>query len=44
MAAHYIVIEGPIGVGKSSVVERLAERLEALTTAGARVVERWLRP
>jgi len=22
----------------------LAERLEALTTAGARVVERWLRP
>ena len=23
MAAHYIVIEGPIGVGKSSVVERL---------------------
>ena len=36
MAAHYIVIEGPIGVGKSSVVERLAERLEART-----VMEEW---
>ena len=31
MAAHYIVVEGPIGVGKSSVVERLAERLDANT-------------
>jgi deoxyguanosine kinase len=36
MAAHYIVIEGPIGVGKSSVVERLAERMEART-----VMEEW---
>ena len=36
MAAHYIVIEGAIGVGKSSVVERLAERMEART-----VMEEW---
>ena len=36
MTAHYIAIEGPIGVGKSSVVERLAERLEART-----VMEEW---
>jgi deoxyguanosine kinase len=33
---HYIVVEGPIGVGKSAVVERLAERLEART-----VMEEW---
>jgi deoxyguanosine kinase len=26
---HYIAIEGPIGVGKTSLVERLAERFEA---------------
>jgi deoxyguanosine kinase len=36
MPAHYIVVEGPIGVGKTSVVERLAERLEART-----VMEEW---
>jgi deoxyguanosine kinase len=36
MPAHYIVVEGPIGVGKSSVVERLAERMEART-----VLEEW---
>jgi deoxyadenosine/deoxycytidine kinase len=36
MAFHHIVVEGPIGVGKSSVVERLAERLEART-----VMEEW---
>jgi len=36
MAAHYIVVEGPIGVGKTSVVERLAERMEART-----VLEEW---
>ena len=36
MTAHYIVVEGPIGVGKSSVVERLAERMEART-----VMEEW---
>jgi deoxyguanosine kinase len=36
MQTHYIAVEGPIGVGKSSVVERLAERLEART-----VMEEW---
>ena len=36
MAFQYIVVEGPIGVGKSLVVERLAERLEANT-----VLEDW---
>jgi deoxyadenosine/deoxycytidine kinase len=36
MAFHYIALEGPIGVGKSSVVERLAERLDATT-----VMEDW---
>jgi deoxyadenosine/deoxycytidine kinase len=29
MALHYVAVEGPIGVGKTTVVERLAERLEA---------------
>ena len=29
MPPHYIAVEGPIGVGKTTVVERLAERLEA---------------
>jgi len=33
---HHIAIEGPIGVGKSSLVERLAERLEATT-----LLEEW---
>jgi deoxyadenosine/deoxycytidine kinase len=36
MPFHYIALEGPIGVGKTSVVERLAERLEATT-----VMEDW---
>jgi deoxyadenosine/deoxycytidine kinase len=36
MPFHYIAIEGPIGVGKTSVVERLAERLDATT-----VMEDW---
>jgi deoxyguanosine kinase len=36
MSLHYIAVEGPIGVGKTSVVERLAERLEATT-----VLEEW---
>jgi deoxyguanosine kinase len=31
MKFHYIAIEGPIGVGKTSLVERLAERLDATT-------------
>lgn len=29
--AHYIVVEGPIGAGKTSLARRLAERLEAET-------------
>jgi len=36
MPSHYIVVEGAIGVGKTSVVERLAERMEART-----VLEEW---
>ncbi|HEY7516154.1 MAG TPA: deoxynucleoside kinase [Vicinamibacteria bacterium] len=36
MAFHYIAVEGAIGVGKTSVVERLAERLDANT-----VLEEW---
>lgn len=36
MQFHAIAIEGPIGVGKTSVVERLAQRLEAVT-----VLEEW---
>jgi deoxyadenosine/deoxycytidine kinase len=31
MELHFLSIEGPIGVGKTSVVERLAERLNAKT-------------
>jgi deoxyadenosine/deoxycytidine kinase len=31
MQFHYIALEGAIGVGKTSVVERLAERLDANT-------------
>ena len=29
MALHHVAVEGPIGVGKTTVVDRLAERLEA---------------
>ncbi len=36
MNLHYIAVEGAIGVGKTSVVERLAERLDATT-----VMEEW---
>jgi deoxyadenosine/deoxycytidine kinase len=36
MQFHHIAVEGPIGVGKTSVVERLAQRLDALT-----VLEDW---
>ena len=36
MKFHYIAVEGPIGVGKTAVVERLAERLEAST-----ILEEW---
>jgi deoxyguanosine kinase len=31
VAFHYLAIEGPIGVGKTRLAERLAERLEATT-------------
>lgn len=31
MAFHYLAIEGPIGVGKTRLAERLATRLEATT-------------
>ena len=36
MALHYIAVEGVIGVGKTLVVQRLAERLDAST-----VLEDW---
>jgi deoxyguanosine kinase len=36
MALHYIAVEGPIGVGKTTVVEKLAERLDA-----NKVLEDW---
>ena len=31
MRLHYIAVEGPIGVGKTTIVEKLAERLDANT-------------
>ncbi len=36
MAFHYIAVEGPIGVGKTTVVDRLADKLEA-----NKVLEDW---
>ena len=36
MPPHYIAVEGPIGVGKTTVVEKLAERLDA-----NKVLEDW---
>ena len=36
MKFQYVAVEGPIGVGKTAVVERLAQRLEAHT-----VLEEW---
>jgi deoxyadenosine/deoxycytidine kinase len=36
MAHRYVAVEGPIGVGKTTVVERLGEKLEANT-----VLEDW---
>jgi deoxyadenosine/deoxycytidine kinase len=36
MAFHYIAVEGAVGVGKTTVVQRLAERLDANT-----VLEDW---
>ncbi len=35
-ALHHVAVEGPIGVGKTTVVDRLAERLEA-----KKVLEDW---
>jgi len=35
-ALHHVAVEGPIGVGKTTVVDRLAERLEA-----KKLVEDW---
>jgi len=36
MKFQYVAVEGPVGVGKTAVVERLAQRLEAHT-----VLEEW---
>ena len=36
MKFHYIAIDGPIGVGKTALVERMAERLDATT-----LLEEW---
>jgi deoxyguanosine kinase len=36
MQFHYIAVEGPVGVGKTAVMERLAERLDA-----TKVIEDW---
>ena len=36
MAFHYVAVDGPIGVGKTTVVDRLAERLDA-----NKVLEDW---
>jgi len=36
MSFHYIAVEGVVGVGKTAVVQRLAERLDART-----VLEEW---
>jgi deoxyadenosine/deoxycytidine kinase len=36
LALHHVAIEGPIGVGKTTVMDRLAERLEA-----RQIVEDW---
>jgi deoxyguanosine kinase len=35
-ALHHVAVEGPIGVGKTTVVDRLAERLEA-----RKLIEDW---
>jgi deoxyadenosine/deoxycytidine kinase len=36
MKFQYLAVEGPIGVGKTAVVEHLAQRLEAHT-----ILEEW---
>jgi deoxyguanosine kinase len=44
MAFHYIAVEGPIGVGKTTVVERLAEQLDAVTMLEDWSTNPFLRP
>ena len=44
MAFHYIAVEGPIGVGKTTVVEKLAERLDATTVLEDWACNPFLRP
>ncbi len=44
MGFHYIAVEGPIGVGKTTVVERLAEQLDANTVLEDWVANPFLRP
>jgi deoxyguanosine kinase len=44
MAFHYIAVEGPIGVGKTTVVERIAERLEANVVLEDWATNPFLRP
>ena len=44
MAFHYIAVEGPIGVGKTTVVEHLAEQLDANTVLEDWATNPFLRP
>jgi deoxyadenosine/deoxycytidine kinase len=44
MAPHFIAVEGPIGVGKTTVVEKLAERLDANTVLEDWATNPFLRP
>jgi deoxyadenosine/deoxycytidine kinase len=44
MGFHYIAVEGPIGVGKTTVVERLAEQLDANTVLEDWAANPFLRP
>ena len=44
MPFPYIAVDGPVGVGKSPVVERLAERLEAQTVLEAWAENPFLKP
>jgi deoxyadenosine/deoxycytidine kinase len=44
MAFHYIAVEGPIGVGKTTVVEQLAEQLDANTVLEDWATNPFLRP
>lgn len=44
MPFRYIAFDGPLGVGKTSLVERLARRLEAATVLEERAQNPFLRP